>query len=153
MARQVRSRPEQDGVALQRLKCAHCGLGWNRPRQPGRVPRFCSDSCKQADWRKRVGPEELNQRRRAAEARRVRAYQLRLYHAEFERITATTPLSATRAMPLLRELADVKPWDHRPLTRLYRDAALAWHPDRPDGDKQVFQLLQEAYRLAKLLAT
>lgn len=151
MARQVRSQPEQDGAVLQRLTCTNCGLGWNRRSQPGRVPSYCSDSCKQANFRTRLGSQEYNKRRRAAEARRVRAYRLIGFLDEFERISAKSPLPSWRALPLLRELAGVEAWSQTPVSRLYRDAALTWHPDRPDGDKKVFQLLQEAYRLAKHL--
>lgn len=153
MARQVRSVQGRQGVDVQRLECAQCGLGWNRLRQPGRVPRFCSDSCKQANWRDRVGRQEYNRRRREAEARRVRAWQIRIYHAEFDRITASSPLPFSRALPLLRELAGVASWDPTPVSRLYRTAALSWHPDKPDGDHKVFQLLQEAHRMAKPLTT
>ncbi|MDP9612871.1 hypothetical protein [Streptomyces demainii] len=55
-------------------------------------------------------------------------------------------------MPLLRELAGVASSDQMSPSRLYKVAAVAWHPDKPDGDHKVFQLLLEAYRLAKLLA-
>jgi hypothetical protein len=151
MARQVRSVRARQGTEVQRLECAQCGLGWNRPRQPGRVPRFCSDACKQANWRDRVGREEYNRRRKEAEARRARAALIRLYHAEFARVTAKTPLPFNRVLPILRELAGVAPWDPAPPSRLYRAAAVAWHPDKPHGDHVVFQLLQEAYRLANLL--
>ncbi|MGW4345280.1 hypothetical protein ACWEL8_09410 [Streptomyces sp. NPDC004690] len=154
MARQVvRSVQERQGVDVQRLECAQCGLGWNRPRQPGRVPRFCSDACKQANWRDRVGRQEYNRRRREAEARRARASLIRIYHAEFDRISASSPLPLSRALPLLRELAGVAAWDTAPVSRLYRTAALSWHPDKPDGDHKVFQLLQEAHRMAKRLTT
>lgn len=98
-----------------------------------------------------MGREEYNQRRREAEARRARALQIRLYHAEFDRITARTPLPFNRALPILRELAGAAPSDATPVSRLYRAAALAWHPDKPGGDHKVFQLLQEVYRLANLL--
>ncbi|MET8816468.1 J domain-containing protein [Streptomyces sp. NPDC004549] len=151
MARQVRSVQVRQGTEFQRLECAQCGLGWNRPRQPGRVPRFCSDACKQANWRDRLGREEYNRRRREAEARQARAWQIRIYHAEFDCITARTPLPFNRVLPILRELAGAAPSDPAPPSRLYRAAAVAWHPDKPGGDHKVFQLLQEAYRLAKLL--
>ncbi|MEU3601553.1 J domain-containing protein [Streptomyces sp. NPDC006798] len=153
MARRVRSVQEQQGVASVRLDCARCGLSWSRPRLPGRVPRFCSDSCKQADWRDRVGHEEYNRRRREAETRRIRAARIRIFHAEFDSISASSPLPFGRALPLLRELAGVTAWDSTPVPRLYRTAALSWHPDKPGGDHKVFQLLQEAHRLAKLLDT
>jgi hypothetical protein len=150
VARQVRSVRAGQGVDVQRLECAQCGLGWNRPRQPGRIPRFCSDACKQANWRERVGREEYNRRRRTAQARQARARQIRRYHTEFDRITTVTPLPLGRALPLLRELAGVAPWDQTPPSRLYKAAAVTWHPDKPEGDHKVFQLLQEAYRLSTL---
>ncbi|MER8073171.1 J domain-containing protein [Streptomyces sp. NPDC094034] len=155
MARQVRSVREQEGVAVQRLECAQCELSWNRPRKPGPVPRFCSDACKQANWRDRVGKQEYNRRRRESTERRARASQIRSYHAEFDRITAATPLPAGRAFPLLHELAGTirSASDPASLVRLYRTASVAWHPDKPGGDHKVFQLLQEAYRQAKLLTS
>lgn len=149
MARQVRSVQAREGSDIQRLECGRCGLGWNRPRQSGRVPRFCSDSCKQAHWRDSVGKEEYNRRRRAAEARRIRAWKVQRFQAEFDLISATEPLAFRRALPLLRELAGANAWDQTPPARLYRTAALAWHPDKPHGDHKVFQLLQEAHRLLK----
>ncbi|MFF5473369.1 J domain-containing protein [Streptomyces achromogenes] len=74
-----------------------------------------------------------------------------MYHQEFDRITAVTPLPSQRALPLLCELAGTTTADPARLNRLYRAAALTWHPDKPTGDHKVFQLLQEAYRVAKLM--
>jgi hypothetical protein len=55
-------------------------------------------------------------------------------------------------MPLLHELAGSGPSYGLPVGRLYKTAAATWHPDRPGGDHKVFQLLQEAHRLARLHA-
>jgi len=150
MTRQVRTSVPADD-STQPLSCGLCGLGWNRPRKPGRVPRYCSDRCKQAAWRQRVGPEEYRRRERASEQRRRRAWTLAMYHREFAAVTAKNPLKTSRVMPLLRELAGATPWDPRPAVRLYKTAALQWHPDTPDGDHHVFQLLNEAHRIAKLM--
>ncbi|WP_159029527.1 hypothetical protein [Streptomyces qaidamensis] len=141
VVRQVRSVRAREGVAIQRFKCAWCGLGWNRLPKPGRAPRFCSDACKQASWREK-----------AAVARRIRDEQVALFHAEFDQITAAKPLPLTRVVPLLHGLAGSDPSHGLPVSRLYRTAAAAWHPDRPGGNHKVFQLLQEAHRLARLHA-
>ena len=141
-ARHVRSVPAQQGVAVQRVECERCGLSWNRPRRPGRVPRYCSDACKQAAWRDRVGPEEYNRRRRRAAAELARRRDLVWrYHAEFDAITAVSPLPAS-----------IPVWNPVPPAKLYKAAALKWHPDTREGDHKIFQLLQQAYRLAKLMA-
>lgn len=142
MARQVRSVRARKGVVIQRFECAWCGLAWNRPLMPGRAPCFCSDACKQASWRD-------SRRWKSVLAHRVREEQVILFHAELEQIAASTPLLLERVMPLLHELADTDPADRLPVSRLYKTAAAAWHPDRPGGDHKVFQLLQEAHRLAR----
>jgi hypothetical protein len=72
-----------------------------------------------------------------------------LFHQEFDQISKSTPLDAERVVPLLYELAGADPSQDLPVSRLYRTAAAAWHPDRPGGDYKVFQLLQEAYRMAR----
>ncbi|MET8978991.1 hypothetical protein ABZX85_25565 [Streptomyces sp. NPDC004539] len=138
VTRQVRSVRAREGVIIQRFTCVWCGLAWNRLPKPGRAPRFCSDACKQANWRAR-----------AALARDDRREQVARFHAEWDQITAATPMPPERAVPLLRELADADPSSWLPVPRLYKTAAAAWHPDRPGGDHKVFQLLQEAHRLAR----
>ena len=92
----------------------------------------------------------MNRRRRAAWIESQHLRTVRRYQDEFARVTASTPLHAARVLPLLRELASASPDDSRSAARLYKAAALMWHPDTSTGDKQVFQLLQEAYRVAKL---
>ncbi|MFE2038450.1 hypothetical protein ACFXBB_35540 [Streptomyces scopuliridis] len=101
-----------------------------------------------------MGQQEYNRRRRESAERRARASQIRSYHAEFDRITAATPLPAARALPLLHEVAGtISASDPASLVRLCRTASVTWHPDKPGGDHKVFQLLQEAYRQAKLLTS
>ncbi|WP_329431116.1 J domain-containing protein (plasmid) [Streptosporangium sp. NBC_01495] len=126
--------------------------GLEQAPRAGRRPRFCSDACKQAAWRDRLGTEEYNRRRREADELERRRHLVRGYHAELAAITARTPLPVARVLPLLRELAGASPFDERPAVRLYMKAALRWHPDKPTGDKKVFQLLQEAHHTAKLLS-
>ncbi|MFF9220309.1 hypothetical protein [Streptomyces viridosporus] len=60
---------------------------------------------------------------------------------------------ARRAVRVLRELAGASVWDPAPPARLCRAAAVAWHPDEPGDGHKVFQLLREAYRVTKLLAS
>lgn len=142
MAREERSVRAREGVSVQRCECAWCGLAWNRLPKPGPVPRFCSDACKQANWRD-------GKRGRDVRGQRVRVRSVAYFHAELERITAATPLPWERAVPLLRELAGAVEADETPIARLYKSAATTWHPDRPNGDHRVFQLLQEVFRLAR----
>ncbi|GGM06137.1 hypothetical protein GCM10010129_57290 [Streptomyces fumigatiscleroticus] len=117
-----------------------------------REESVCSDACKQAALRDRVGRGELNRRGKEAETRRIRAERVRRYHAELHRIGALAPLPSERALPLLRELAGVAPWDQTAPARLYGAAVVAWHPDEPSGGHQVFQLLQTVYRSVNVLA-
>ncbi|MFF5157943.1 hypothetical protein ACFY3N_17115 [Streptomyces sp. NPDC000348] len=63
------------------------------------------------------------------------------------------PCPIERALPLLRELAGPSAWNPAPLLRLHRTTAVAWRPDTPGGDRKVFPLLQEAYRITKLLTS
>ncbi|MGW7283130.1 hypothetical protein ACWGIV_33655 [Streptomyces sp. NPDC054844] len=58
-------------------------------------------------------------------------------------------MDPARALRLLRELAGADDADDSPPTRLYRSAATTWHPDLPSGDEKVFQLLQQAYTVAR----
>ncbi|MGY5059983.1 J domain-containing protein [Streptomyces sp. 900105755] len=141
MAAQVRSVRACEGVAVERIECAWCGLVWNRRPTKGQVPRFCSATCRQANWR-----DGLRQKR---DGHRARKAQVARFHAEFDQISAHTPLKPERVVPLLYELAGVDPAVVLPVSRLYRTAAAAWHPDRSGGDYKVFQLLQEAHRLAR----
>ncbi|BET45056.1 hypothetical protein RGQ21_00380 [Kitasatospora aureofaciens] len=149
MARRVRSVRAGQGTAAERFECSQCGLAWTRPRQRGRVPQYCSDACKQAHWRSRLGSEEYNRRRREARAGNPRAAQVRKFRAVADGITGLSPLAPGRAMALLRELAGADTGDSSSPSRLYRSAATAWHPDLPDGDEKVFQLLQQAYTVAR----
>lgn len=149
MARQVRSGRAPEGVIIQRLRCAWCRLAWTRAPRPGTTPRFCSNVCRQASWRAALGREEYSRRRKAAPARGTRGRQVAIFQDELERITATTPLSPGRAVPLLNELAGTDPSQDLPVSRLYRTAATIWHPDLEGGDHKVFQLLQEAHRVAR----
>ncbi|MGW0420975.1 hypothetical protein [Streptomyces sp. NPDC003015] len=142
VAAQVRSVRAREGMAVERIECAWCGLVWNRRPTKGQVPRFCSAICRKANWR-----DGLRQKR---DGRRAREKQIALFHAEFDQITAHTPLKPERVVPLLYELAGADPAVDLPVSRLRRIASAAWHPDRPGGDYKVFQLLQEAHRLARL---
>ncbi|MGW3289414.1 hypothetical protein ACWDR3_32720 [Streptomyces sp. NPDC001002] len=81
---------------------------------------------------------------------RTRHRVIAAFHAEWEAITGTTPMAVERVVPLLNELAAANPSDGLSVARLYKTAATAWHPDRAGGDQQVFKLLQEAHRLARL---
>lgn len=55
MARHEVSREytPQGRVALLRCEYEDCGRVWWRPERPGPRPRWCSDACKQADYRRR----------------------------------------------------------------------------------------------------
>lgn len=141
MARQVRSVRAREGVTVQRIECAWCGLVWNRLPTRGQVPRFCSAACRQANWLAR------SRQKRAGQL--PREEQVARFHDEFDRITKNTPLASERVLPLLYELAGVDPSQDLSVTRLYRTAAASWHPDRRGGDYKVFQLLQEALRGAR----
>ncbi|MFJ2607961.1 hypothetical protein ACIO13_23745 [Streptomyces sp. NPDC087425] len=79
-----------------------------------------------------------------------RSKRVAAFHAEYKAITSRTPMKVERVVPLLHELAGADPSDGLPTAKLYKTAAAAWHPDRAGGDQQVFQLLQEANRLARL---
>jgi hypothetical protein len=141
VAAQVRSVRAREGVVVERIECAWCGLVWNRRPTRGQVPRFCSAACRQANWL-----DGLRQKRAAPLTRKE---QVILFHNEFEQINKNTPLKPERVVPLLYGLAGADPSENLPVSRLYRTAAASWHPDRPGGDYKVFQLLQEAYRLAR----
>lgn len=149
MPQQVRSVRAQKGVTVQRVTCAQCELSWNRPKQGGQVPRFCSDACRTASWRERVGSSELNRRRSQARARVTHEQLVRCYHEEFDMVSKETPLAPQRALVLLYELASCPPRRGTDLKDLYRKAAAVWHPDKAEGDVKVFKLLELAYRVAK----
>ncbi|WP_331725860.1 J domain-containing protein [Streptomyces sp. NBC_00470] len=142
----VRSVPAQRGRRTERIECERCGLAWNRLVAAGQRPKFCSDACKQAAWRERVGAAELSRRRRAAEEARRQRQLIEGYQEELAQLSALMPLSRWRALELLYELAGDTGSIRDSPARLYKTAALSWHPDR-GGDHQVFQLLQEAYRV------
>jgi hypothetical protein len=67
-------------VRTIRSECAHCGVGFEQPDDPGRKRRFCSAACKQAAYRARkrreqqarLWVEEEGPRRREGQARRQR---------------------------------------------------------------------------------
>lgn len=139
-------------VGVQRLVCGWCEMRWNRPRRRGPTPRWCSDACKQAAWRTRVGAEQFAERRRRAEAERVRRLRVAGLHALYRAIDALHPLPTAQARSLLPELAGAERHSTTGPKALYRAAAARWHPDLQDGDEEVFKLLQEAYRIVKLVS-
>ncbi|MFI5986874.1 hypothetical protein ACIBEA_39180 [Streptomyces sp. NPDC051555] len=63
------------------------------------------------------------------------------------------PLPFHRIAPLLGELAGADSDDPQTLASLYKAVARTLHPDPVNGDRQVFQLLQAAYRLAKIMGS
>ncbi|MFE4398676.1 hypothetical protein ACFRPV_33085 [Kitasatospora sp. NPDC056808] len=136
---------------MQQLTCTWCEREWNRPSKRGPTPKWCSDSCRQAAWRHRVGPEVLAKRRRRAEAEQARRWEIERYHAIFKSIGVRGPLATDTARSLLCELAAADPHTRRSARALYRTAAARWHPNLQGGDEQVFKLLQEAYRIVKFL--
>ncbi|MFC0843577.1 hypothetical protein ACFH04_07515 [Streptomyces noboritoensis] len=151
MARAERSVPGMQ-PRVQRLVCGWCEMQWNRPRRRGPAPRWCSDACKQAAWRSRVGPEELSVRRRRAETERAKALQLTWYRAVFRSISPLHPLPTATAQSLLVELAGHAPDSTAGAKLLYRKAATRWHPDLTHGDEEVFKLLEHVYQTVQLPA-
>lgn len=144
MARRVRSVRSDGDAVVQHLVCAQCELEWNRVPRPGRVPRFCSDACKQAHWRAAQGSNfhrrQAESRRRTRRARLVEDHR-RLWE-EIQKDGKT--LSAQEAWSTLRRLAGANSGD---VKTLHRAAAAAWHPDKAGGDETVFLVVQEARRV------
>ncbi len=143
MARRERSVPTGEDAPVQRLECRHCGMSWNRPPKPGRLPRFCSDACKQASWRRQARDQHAERA-----SARPRQGQRERFHAELAALSSKKPLPTPRILPLLRELAQTTASDERTAQQLYKAAVRKWHPDA-GGDAGTFTLLQLAYRRAQ----
>ncbi|MCX4681371.1 J domain-containing protein [Streptomyces sp. NBC_01433] len=94
----------------------------------------------------------LAERRRSTETERLHRRRIEQYHTVFQGISARRPLPTTTARTLLHELAGAETHVPAAPKTLYRTAAAQWHPDLEDGDEVVFMLLQEAYRVVKLVS-
>ncbi|MDX3855671.1 hypothetical protein [Streptomyces sp. AK02-01A] len=88
--------------------------------------------------------EERHQQEAANRHKRQRVAR---YRALYRQLTPLNTLSSRHAQALLYDVAGVPPGQRRPPKELYRTIATRWHPDREDGDAQVFALATEAYRI------
>ncbi|MFF8619073.1 J domain-containing protein [Streptomyces sp. NPDC015350] len=99
-----------------------------------------------------MGTEELAERRRRTEAARAEQLRIKRFHVVYRAIDARHPLSAITAHVLLAELAGAQEKSSSRPKALYRAAAARWHPDLENGDEEVFKLLQEVYRVIRLVS-
>lgn len=174
MARYATDAPTPPLKEVLRCGFEPCSLVWRRLSRPGPVPEFCSDRCKQADYRARLRLPNKQARAAHVAARRrrrrewedfERAEWLRFerdFHDRSNRFFNEPPrgaagMSVEQARATIFKLADMIDDGSVSVVRAYRCALKRSHTDTAgvsaEEAKRLLAELQQARRVLEATGT